>query len=223
MCVNLCQQCIAPEDCIDTCMCQRKAFEKEYNPTSQQLNGDWSPLADEEEPILSFPVQDIPAEKSYTKVILNPITLDQLPAFIHIGFDGDEKLVEYHNKPGDITSMVRYTYDNIADAINEYGATCYKIIYGDDSTGFLTFQDIGFTVLIREPINILFSFGIRHTYRTPEVKDGWLQYVSKLFNGERYQVGLWAKNHRAISFFEKRGFNNKRFDSNKTTVVLWQQ
>lgn len=222
MCLDLCPLCIDAEYCMKRCKCHRKSFENYYN-RGGQLNGDWSPLADEEEPIL-LSQKDIPiSDKSFTKVVLNPINIDQLPYYIHIGFSNDEKLKEYHHNPGELSEMVKGTLKRILDATKEYPTYFYKVLYEDDSEGYLTHKEIGFTVLIRQPINILFSFGINGAYRLPEVKECWLQCVKTLFNGEPYKVGLWTKNTRAISFFEKHGFVNKTYDPDKTTVVLWQQ
>lgn len=124
---------------------------------------------------------------------------------VKFAFKDDTEMHKYHQKPlSDVTCMARHTYRQIGKS-KERGGTilkCYTIVCRDEKKEF---HIIGFTVLCKFPIPILFSFGINVNFRRKEILTKWLEAVRKEI-GTDYAVTLNLKNSRAIMFFERNGF-----------------
>ena len=147
-------------------------------------------------------------------VQLTKISPDQIKSFIEVAFRDDTELLEqYHISPGPLDHCVDHTYGFISE-----NADFYK-----EDIEFYAVDDFGFTIIIRNANNVneLYSFGININYRNKETLTAWLEEVEKLI-GKPYYIVLWAKNTRAINFFEKNGFIVQRSSKllNDETKVL---
>ena len=147
-------------------------------------------------------------------VQLTKISPDQIKSFIEVAFRDDTELLEqYHISPGTLDHCVDHTYGFISE-----NADFYK-----EDIEFYAVDDFGFTIIIRNANNVneLYSFGININYRNKETLTAWLEEVEKLI-GKPYYIVLWAKNTRAINFFEKNGFIVQRSSKllNDETKVL---
>lgn len=153
------------------------------------------------------------------KVFLEHIAIAQLRSYVYLAFREDEELKKYHISPGSYRHMAMHNYQNILNYKDQYDMECYKVVKEVEGVR----HDIGFTVVIKQPVPLLLSFGINVINRTKEIVTGWLEQMKGIFS-EPYVVGLWEKNERAISFFEKNGFviGDKSSVDNNNFVVLWQ-
>lgn len=153
------------------------------------------------------------------EVILEHIAPEQLKPYIYLAFREDAELQRYHISPGSYRHMTVHNYDNIISYKDQYLIECYKVVKCDSGVK----HDIGFTVVVKQPVPLLLSFGINVINRTKDVLLPWLEQIRELFGGV-FAVGLWAKNERAINFFERNGFqfgDSEIVDNNKF-LVLWQ-
>ena len=155
-------------------------------------------------------------------VALRKVSLENIRALIEIAFFEDESLLsDLHIHPGGVDECV----DNTLGMIMENAA-----FYKDD----ISYHSIdvdgyprGYTVTIKnsKQPNELYSFGININYRTPEIKAEWLKCVKELLGD--YYIVLWAKNKRAIRFFEKNGLvilkNSLYLNDESKTLLLCQQ
>ena len=147
-------------------------------------------------------------------VQLTKISPDQIKSFIEVAFRDDAELLEqYHISPGTLDHCVDHTCGFISE-----NADFYK-----EDIEFYAVDDFGFTIIIRNANNVneLYSFGKNINYRNKETLTAWLEEVEKLI-GKPYYIVLWAKNTRAINFFEKNGFIVQRSSKllNDETKVL---
>lgn len=151
-------------------------------------------------------------------VALEHIDIEHLKPYIYLAFRGDEDLEKYHISPGTYRHMTMHNYLNLVEYNDQYHLEFYKVVKDHDGLR----HDIGFTVIIKEPVPMLLSFGINTINRTKEVLLPWLAQLNELFQGG-YGVGLWAKNERAIKFFERNGFRQGDSDivDNNKFLVLW--
>lgn len=154
------------------------------------------------------------------RVTLVPVGLEEVEFLVSIAFNGDDKLLnEYHISPGTLDHCVKHTFGFIETNAGHYNDDIkfYSVNYDK--------QMIGYTVIVlneKEP-NELYSFGINKSHRTDEVREMWLEAVKEKLNNYFYVV-LWAKNTRAINFFERHGFKVDRTDKyqgdpTKTLIV----
>lgn len=156
-------------------------------------------------------------------VILEPISIDELPSLVELAFRGDADLLEkYHISPGPLDHCVEHTMRFIDGNYGHYKELMeiYQV---------KKFEDVvGFTVIIRHSNDFdeLYSFGIHIDSRKNYILLPWLEAVKKKINSNFYIV-LWAKNSRAINFFERNGFtvlrNSKYLNDDTKTLILCQQ
>lgn len=146
---------------------------------------------------------------------LNLISHTELKPLIKQVWESDPEIVNYHIWPGTVAHMTDHNWYRSVEA-NMLGGGAYEVSM-NQPTGF--YRPIGFTVIIRQPENILYSFGIKKEDRTKENLIQWLQCIEKLFGGN-YKVPLWAKNERAINFFLK---NNFYIYSNQYNIITLTQ
>lgn len=156
-----------------------------------------------------------PAAKTKVFFVRMPYNI-KLKNAIAVAFDGDEDLRKYHIKPTllDNKQMAFHTYREIGKQRDPGKASLYY--YGVYVSGEHGTALVGFTVICRLPLAMLYSFGINHQYRNKEVLTKWLECVQDKFEGIPFGTVLNIKNTRAIRFFEKNGFqqthSNKRLN-----------
>jgi hypothetical protein len=156
-------------------------------------------------------------------VTLEPISIQELSPLVALAFRDDKDLLErYHVSPGELDHCVEHTmrfiegnHDHFKDRME-----IYRVLKHDET--------IGFTVLIRHHngFDELYSFGINIASRKNYVLLPWLEAVKKKINCNFYIV-LWAKNSRAIKFFERNSFNvlrnSKYLNDDTKTLILCRQ
>lgn len=151
------------------------------------------------------------------EIILQKISAEELQLYIMLAFNNDEELKDYHVVPGTFKEMSKHTYNSIIDNGKGIDIEYYKILLRDNGK----IKAIGFSVICRKPMRMLLSLGVNVKFRTKEILIEWLSKLEELF-GDKYGVGLWKQNTRAIEFFKKNGFVNNKEDDSKKMVVLWQ-
>lgn len=156
-------------------------------------------------------------------VTLEPISIKELSPLVALAFRDDKELLErYHISPGTLDHCVEHTmrfidgnYDHFKERMEIYQVKKFDEV-------------VGFTVFIRHENDFdeLYSFGINIESRKNYILLPWLEVVKKKINSNFYIV-LWAKNSRAISFFERNGFNvlrnSKYLNDDTKTLILCRQ
>jgi hypothetical protein len=149
------------------------------------------------------------------KIELVPCDLDRLYAAISVAFEGDKNLAKYHIAPAsDTSAMVQHTTGVIGKSMEQSQFFCYEVRHKSAL--------VGFTVICRNPIPVLYSFGIKRQCRTITFLKEWLRAVSELFDSAKYAVVLHDKNARAIAFFQRSGFTTIISDKKSKTIALCQ-
>lgn len=157
-------------------------------------------------------------------VVLKKVDVLDMQPLILRGFSGDEELLSHlHISPGSLDHCVRHTLNFVMDNVDFYKGDleCYSVVFNGN--------EIGYTIVIRNENapNELYSFAIHINYRKKEILQAWLAEIEKII-GKPYFIVLWAKNTRAIDFFEKNGFEVDRErkylqDATKTMIICQQE
>jgi RimJ/RimL family protein N-acetyltransferase len=158
------------------------------------------------------------APKVFMRLIMEP---DRLFHAIQRAFDGDEDLPLYHRKTKGLINtfeMARHTHSEIIKnrKVGQATAKWYTVYAVTENDT----QLIGFTVIFRNPVPILYSFGIKKEYRNKEILTAWLKCVDERFMGKVWATVINLKNTRAIRFFERNGFRQDRIDKVQKIVSL---
>lgn len=139
-------------------------------------------------------------------ISLLPITLDELKPLIAYAYAGDNDLIEKYQADTTRTyqQCVDFNFNEIAELSSAHKNVSIWEIWRDE--GDLS-NAIGYCVTINneDQPGMLLSYSINKKYRDAEILTSWLMEVEEEL-GTPYYTGLWAKNTRAISFFEKNGF-----------------
>lgn len=146
---------------------------------------------------------------------LIPIQEADLKKAIRVGFSDDARLFEFYHDIAEPTldNCIEHTFGEIRELIRvSEGVTLYKVS--------MRGNDIGYTVIIKNARNVLYSFAINGKFRSMEIKLWWLNAIDKKFR-QPYFVKLENKNARAIGFFRKSGFEvmPKLSDDKHTTLL----
>ena len=135
------------------------------------------------------------------------ITLEDLPNYVRIAFEGDDKLNEYHiTGSNNLDECVEDTMDKIKETSTLFELLLLSVIFDG--------QIIGFTVLGG---GLLYSFGINKKYRIKEILIHWIQEIKDLLDND-FKCILWNKNSRAIKFLEYQGMKIEDKNNDYTTL-----
>lgn len=149
---------------------------------------------------------------------IEPIGIDSLLLFICNAFKGDEKLCnKFHiNSPTYYEDAALDSYNRILELVKEntYGETGVFGIKKDDVR-------IGFIIAVKGA-NLLYSFGINISYRTPEIKKEFINFV-KDYLGTKIKVFLYRKNTKAIQFLLNNNFKEVgQLQDNNEPVIQFE-
>jgi hypothetical protein len=127
---------------------------------------------------------------------LKRIKLSELKPSIALAFSDDAELLkEFHFLAGKtLEECVDDTYNKIIESSNAMPTKAWNILADD--------KLVGYCVIVKAPMPLLYSFGINIHSRTKEVLVSWMKAVDKISNGEITTV-LYSKNVRAIEFMKK--------------------
>lgn len=150
------------------------------------------------------------------KILLKRVDERGLWDGIWKAYEDDAEMADIHILKGaTLEEMVRYTYEQNREEVEKAGQKFYQVLLPDKTL-------IGYTTLILvEPVRILFAFGINIRYRNREILTSWLKSIDGRL-GRKYILTLRLSNERAMKFFRRNGFNVK-VDTENNQYILWRQ
>lgn len=150
------------------------------------------------------------------EVKLTPIDKGELKPLVTLAFEGDNELLDtYHTlAPATLEECVNNTFafiDKNKDFYNE-DMSCFKVTVNGIAVGYTI------TIKNEKMPNELYSFGIKKEFRTWEITSQWMERLQTIL-GTPYYMILWAKNTRAINFFERNGFVSEERNDLKKLII----
>ena len=116
-------------------------------------------------------------------------------------WEGDDEFFDKYAVNETPELSVADTTEKVLAFTKAYNAKFYSLTENGRLLGYIN---------VATELGLLYSFGLKKTYRTKKYKEEFLSIIYGLFPNGQVAVSLYKKNTRAINFFIKNGFEENK-------------